>query len=243
MTIVTERGTTQTLEIITIPHFSVSSVETINLGDSLNQMQKLQQLVYAIYTKDGKPAEVQAPCESDQGEKELFIIATSEEDLTPYFNQNPNPQIQNIAPELRQFPHLAGFLKIQWGEFNGNNSPIEAMHLLKFDQWPKDKIGYAGSFTTNPLLHKSVRLELQRSFHDNLYQLALDNKFEKNIFTVLQTHVLSFVNQSGLTAQLCDGSQLNFDNPRSRQIFNTFPKYWLTDPSPQLYRFIPNNIR
>jgi len=210
--------------------------------------ERLQELVYSIYTCDGIPRSV-VPQESSptsrlykkSDKKTAFIVATC--DAERLLRSPTTEHLKNIEPELRNYKSLAGFFKVEWGVYKpGKNLPIEAMVLTKNYPWPVDTVvSHAASFTTNPLLPKQARLEILKDMLSTSYALASTEGFSDQIFTILAPHVAAFVEASGITTtKVSEANELS-DDSYAKCVFETFPGYWAIGPA--LYRFVPNKNR
>jgi hypothetical protein len=207
---------------------------------------RLQQLVYSMYTESGEPEPVTPPETSylselyeNSDKRSAYILATGEAES--FFHWSANGSLRKIGAELCQFKSLAGFMKVEWGVYETQkNLPLEAMVLTKNYPWPeKTIVGYAASFTINPLIPRSIRLDIQRNMHRYLYALAAMEEFSDQIYTILAPHVVSFVEASGLTpTKLPVKTELNYEDAYAARVFRTFPKYWNTSPS--IYKFNPH---
>lgn len=209
-------------------------------NDQIPSLRYLQALVYTLYTKDQNGNAIEVPIIKNSQETYSTYLVASHPYLTSFFRSPNNEVLKQLETELQNYSDVAGFLRIEWGSSINGNQPIEAMKLMKWDRWPNSEIvGYAGSFTTNPLLPKELRLQIQRSFHHRLYELANKEGFSKYIFAILGQNVVNFVRDSGIQVEHFPEAIPNWEDSIARQTFEGFPRYWQTDPPPQLYRFIP----
>jgi hypothetical protein len=201
-------------------------------------LARLQALTYARYTEDGNPVEIDSH-HAHPPDNVVYLTAQIE-DLPQFFVPPKKDHLKFFEQELRSYQKVAGFFRVEWGETSVGKDPIEAMKLMKWSEWPRDNIvGYVASLTINPLLPKEIKMRIQTALHLNMYGISRQHGFENNIFTILQSSVLQFVEESGLSAQKLEGAVPNKEDPDVRKLMETFPKYWQCDPPPQLYRFIP----
>jgi len=215
----------------------VNNLSIMGFNCIIPSLSRLQSLVYAVYTADGNPRRVSEVFNGASTNFNTAYLIATHQNLDPFFRIDPNKELQTIEQELRQYKLVGGFLRVEWGEHIPQvNHPIEGMRLIKWTGWPEGTLGYVGAFTVNPLLPRDIRLNIQKKLHDQLYVLAAQHSFSERIFTILQTHVVKFVQDSQLRVEETNGATPNWENPEARGVFETWPKYW--EPPPKLYRFI-----
>jgi hypothetical protein len=235
------------------PNSSNFEIKTVTPAEFINihpPPAELQKLVYSRYTVHGNPQSVIPEVSSalsvqyEQSEKNVaYIIARGNAESMFQAPSSENRHLRRIEPDLRLFKELAGFLKVEWGMHKPDkplpNLPIEAMVLTKGHPWPAGTtVGYAGSFTINPLLPRDTRIGIQINMHKALYALAAEQGFIDQIYAILAPHVASFVEDSGLTAiKISSQNGLNHEDGYAHSVFTIFPKYWVGNP--KIYRFVP----
>lgn len=233
-------------------------VESKNLSSGLNigvisvesffdfepSLPKFQELVYSVYTPDGSPKPI-TPNIDDQ----LYKLYSNSRKANRYFIASGNldemfkkPRLNGLSSlykELGVYKNIAGFFKVEWGEFiPEQNIPIEAMVLMNNIEWPAHKVvANITSFTSNPLLPREFRCYVLSELYQQVLDIAKENGFSDNIFTILGPNVLKFVEDTGIITQPMGGKP-NWDNNYASNVFNTFPKYWYNNP--EIYRFLPS---
>lgn len=231
---------TQRIDEILHPFFEVSLIPEEEFDAYMPSLKRFQSLVYARFTSDGKPIKVLSAKKENPIEAH-YVIATAY-DLSDHFSAEIDHRrvSEDIQNELKNYPHLAGFFRVEQGIVTEDNLPIEAMTLLRWNGWPLNTpISYCSQFSPNPLLSRDASLNvLTRLFSEASNYVKAQNS-ENNMFVILNNMVRSFVQEAGIETVHAPEAELNWDNEISREVFTSFPKYWVTEPPPQLYRFVP----
>jgi hypothetical protein len=232
-------------ELLQPSNFEVKVLPPNEFADLIPSPERLQELVYSIYSCDGIPRSVIPKIESplskiyqNSEKKTEYIVSMG--DTERLFRTSNHYHLKIIEDELRNYKSLAGFLKVEWGRYRpGENLPLEAMVLTKNVPWPVDVVvGSIASLTINPLLPKQSRLEILNNMLAVSYTTASKEDFYNHIYTILAPHVAKFgIDSGGAITNVSDTSELN-DDPYAKSIFETFPGYWTTGST--LYRIIPN---
>jgi len=202
-------------------------------------LTKLRKLVYGIYSRGGLVEDVYEP-ERPDGLSVVYLVSSygdGREGLDSLFGTNMKQKLGRVGVELSNYRDVAGFMRIEWGEKSSDGRVLlEPALLMRWDGWPDGLLGYVGAFTTNPLLPRAVKLDIQRKLHEELYALAGEFGFLDEIYTILAPNVLQFVLDSGLLVENIQGATVDFQSALVDLYRRTHPGYW--DNGPQLYKLI-----